>query len=361
MDDWLRENGELIIVDGMSEDGTQHEVEALVKEGIAVRLLNNAQRTQAHGLNIGIKEAEGDIIVRADAHCVYPGGYVRKCVELLERTGAANVGGMMLPRGNDDGQEAVAWAFRHPLGVGDARWHLGNYEGYVDTVYLGTFRRELFDEIGMYDTRCRTNEDAELNLRILKAGKKIYLDSSLEVVYFPRESLRKLAKQYFLYGKGRAYTTRKHKKLTGWRQVVPVLLVVGLAASLIGGAAGLIVGEVFIRVALALMGMLLGGVAGFLIGSILGGARAVGLMGAFVGGFLGWIVGGVSEVIGWLPLLLLLPFVYAGVLFLTALLSWPEKKIKLKQRFLIACAWGIMHLSWGAGFIAGITGKGKTP
>ena len=288
IDDYFLKNCELIIVDGMSNDGTREVVQSFIKQGI--RLLENKKRIQACGLNLGITEAKGKIIVRADAHCVYPRGYIKKCVELLETTGASNVGGIMLPQGASMNQKAISLALKHPVGVGDAKWHLGNFSGYVDTVYLGTFWKKLFDEIGLYDTNCKTNQDGELNLRILKAGKKIYLDSSLKVIYFPRESLKKLAIQYFNYGRGRCYTSLKHRKITSLRQLGPVGLVVGL----------------FLSIILSFF----------------------------------W------------HLFLLFPLSYLLALLLTALLSWPKKKTLLKQRLLTGLTWAIMHTCWGAGFLS---------
>ena len=290
VNDYFLTNCELIIVDGMSSDGTREVVKSLKKKGLRLKLLKNEKKFQAYGLNLGISEAKGEIIVRADAHCVYPNEYIKKCVELLEKTGASNVGGLMLPQGTSMNQKAISWALKHSVGVGNAKWHLGNFSGYVDTVYLGTFWKKLFDEIGLYDTNCKTNEDAELNLRILKAGGKIYLDSSIKVVYFPRESLKKFASQYFRYGRGRSYTVLKHKKITSLRHLAPVLLVVGL----------------FLSIILSLY----------------------------------W------------PLFLLLPTFYLFSLLLTALLSWTKEKMPLRQRLLTGLAWAIMHTSWGVGFLS---------
>lgn len=295
VDDYFVKNCELIVVDGMSKDGTKGIIQSFKKKGLRVRILENKKNIQAYGLNLGISESKGEIIVRADAHCIYPEGYIKKCVVLLEKNKASNVGGVMLPRGSDIGHKAIALALRHPMGVGDAKWHLGNFNGYVDTVYLGTFWKKLFDEIGLYDTNCKTNEDAELNLRILKVGKKIYLDSSIKIIYFPREFLRKLAKQYFKYGRGRSYVTLKHRKITSLRQLGPVGLVVGLCLSII--------------------------------------------LSFF------W------------PLFLLFPLCYLLTLFLIALLSWPKKKIPLRQRFLTGTAWSIMHICWGIGFLSGLIFK----
>lgn len=298
VDDYFLKNCEIIIVDGMSTDGTRKEVQYFIKQGLRLKILENKKKVQAYGLNQGISEAKGEIIVRADAHSLYPPGYIKKCVELLKTTGASNVGGTMLPQGTKTGQEAISLALKHPVGVGDAKWHLDNFSGYVDTVYLGTFWKKLFDKIGLYDANANPNEDAELNLRILKAGKKIYLDSSIKVVYFPRESLKKLAAQYFKYGRGRCYTTLKHRKITSLRQLGPFGLVVGLILSLI--------------------------------------------LSFF------W------------PLLLVFPLFYLISLLLIALFSWPKKKIPLKQRFLMGLAWAIMHTCWGIGFLSYLIFHKKT-
>lgn len=239
VDDWVRQNCEFLIIDGSSRDGTRRAAEEFIRKyAVSARILDNPRRLQTFGLNLGIKEARGQFIVRIDAHCLYPPGYIQNCTHLLtdkEKDGAANVGGAMMPVGIRPVQKAVALALRHPFGVGDAKFHLGTGGGYVDTVYLGTFRKSLFDEIGGFDPNAPTNEDAELNLRILKAGKKIYFDSSLKISYFPRDSFRALARQYFRYGRGRAYTTLKHHALTSWRQVGPVVLVVFLVACAILG------------------------------------------------------------------------------------------------------------------------------
>jgi len=289
LDEHCQQNCELIIAEGMSDDGTREIIQSYINRGFPIRLLENKRKIQTHGLNLGISEARGNIIIRADAHCIYPPHYIQRCVDLLETTGAANVGGVMAAQGLKPVQKAIALAMQHPLGVGDARFHLGNFSGYVDTVYLGTFRKTLFDEIGLYDTNCRTNEDAELNLRILKAGKKIYLDGSIEVIYFPRETLRGLFCQYFNYGKGRCYTTLKHKKMTSWRQFAPIALVLTLISSVTTSF--------------------------------------------------------------FMPIFILAPILYIGATLFISLISWPKKKINFKIRLLMALAFVIMHISWGLGFL----------
>jgi len=338
LDDDFREKGELIVVDGMSVDKTRQIVQDFIKQGYQITLLENPQKTQAYGLNLGIKQARGEYILRADAHCVYPPGYVRDCLRLLKETGAEAAGGMMWPEGREGErvQQAIALALRHPVGVGNARWHLGNYRGYAEATYVGAFPRRVFEEVGLYDTNCRANQDGELYLRIMKAGGKIYLDSSIKVIYFPRKSLGALARQYWRYGQGRAYTTWKHKRFSSWRQLAAPVLVVGLVVSLVGGLVGLVgrLGRWF----------------------NLGAGRSMEI-GANVKGNMGQS-GGLEAVIktvlgqgNWWLLFLIFPFLYVGGLLGAALLSWPREKIGFRTRLLVAAAWAVMHLCWGVGFI----------
>jgi len=114
----------------------------------------------------------------------------------------------------------------HPFGVGNARFHLGNHSGFVDTVYLGCFKKDIFEKVGLFDPTMTPNEDAELNMRIRKYGGTVYLNSSIRVGYFPRETVTKLTKQYFRYGQGRCRTTKKHRAFTSVRQVIPPVWVI---------------------------------------------------------------------------------------------------------------------------------------
>lgn len=232
IDDYVADNAEILILDGMSTDDTRKIVEDYIKKcpDVIIKLINNEKKHQSYGMNMGIDRAQGDIIVWIGTHARYPKDYVRACVELLERTGADNVGGVVYAQGKTRFQELVARAMRHPVGVGDAKFRLGNYKGFVDTVFPGTFRKNLFKKLGYFDPY--TNQDAEFNLRILKSGGKIYLDNSIKVKYFPRDTLKGLVKQYFNYGKGRCQTTLKHRQFTSWRQLAPIVLVLGLIGSL---------------------------------------------------------------------------------------------------------------------------------
>ncbi len=223
--DYPSELVEILVADGGSTDGTREVIARVGAEDPRVALVHNPARVQSAGMNAGIRRARGDVIVRMDVHCEYAKDYLRRCVEALERTGADNVGGAQRARAETPFQRALCAALDSPLGVGGASYRSALKEGLVDTVFLGAFRRRVFESAGLYDPGAITNEDAELNQRILSAGGKIWLSRDIVVHYYPRDSFRALARQYFRYGRGRARTLLKHGKLPSVRPVLPAALV----------------------------------------------------------------------------------------------------------------------------------------
>jgi glycosyltransferase involved in cell wall biosynthesis len=223
---------EILIGDGGSTDGTRDVLRRLLTQDERIRLVDNPERLQAPGMNAMLRIARGDVIVRMDVHCEYQRDYVRRCVEVLDATGADNVGGAQRARADTPFQRALCAALASPLGVGGARYRSADEEGFVDTVFLGAFRRSVFERIGMYDPGAVTNEDADLNQRILAEGGKVYLSRDIVVHYWPRDSFRSLARQYFRYGRGRARTLLKHGRFPSLRPLAPVALVTGGAALL---------------------------------------------------------------------------------------------------------------------------------
>jgi glycosyltransferase involved in cell wall biosynthesis len=225
--DYPADRLEVLVADGGSRDGTQAILSRLAAGDPRLRVVDNPRRLQSAAMNEVIRRSKAELVVRMDAHCEYAPDYVRRCVEALERTGAVNVGGAQRARATRPFQRALCAALRSPLGVGGARYRDPGEEGFVDTVFLGAFRRRIFEEVGLYDPGAVTNEDAELNQRILAAGGRIYLSRDIVVHYVPRDDPRKLARQYFRYGMGRARTLLKHRRLPSLRPVLPFALVVG--------------------------------------------------------------------------------------------------------------------------------------
>lgn len=230
---------EILVIDGMSQDGTREIVERFIGQqqeeelsGAAIpsiRLIENPRCQRASSLNIGITQARGDVVLRVDARTMIPSDYVMKCVETLTATGADNVGGVQRPIARTPTQEAIGIGLSHPFGAGDAQFRLGKKSGFVDTVYLGCFRREVFDKVGLFDEEAPViSEDSDMNQRIREAGGKVYLNKDIIAYYYPRETFRDFWKLYFRYGGARAGNLLKHRCLTSWRQAGWPLFILGL-------------------------------------------------------------------------------------------------------------------------------------
>ena len=184
------------------------------------------------GLNRGIKEATGEIILRIDARTIIPNNYIEQCVNTLIKTGADNVGGVQKPIVDNTTnlvQAAIGYAMSHPFGVGNAQFRLGKKSGCVDSVYLGCFRREVFTKVGLFDEESPIiTEDSDINYRIRLAGGKVYLNKDIIAYYLPREKISALAKLYYRYGGARAGFLLKWKTYTGYRQLIPPLFLLFL-------------------------------------------------------------------------------------------------------------------------------------
>jgi succinoglycan biosynthesis protein ExoA len=227
--DYPAELIELIIADGESDDGTPDIAAAFRRDGRSPVVLRLTERGRSQGLNRGILTAKNQIILRLDARTSIPRDYVSSCVATLLRTGADNVGGLQRPIGTTWRQHAFAVALSNPFGVGYAQFRLGKKSDYVESVYLGCFRREVFDRIGYFDEVSPIiSEDADINLRIRQAGGKVYLNTQIVAHYKLRERFIDLFRLFYRYGGAKAGILLKHKRLTSWRQIVPPLLLLVL-------------------------------------------------------------------------------------------------------------------------------------
>ena len=228
---------EVILALGPSTDGTNQIAQEIVAGDPRVLLVDNPSGRTASALNLAIARSQYSIICRIDGHAEIDSGYISRAVNVMQETGAVNVGGIMAAVGQNPFERAVATAMRSPLGVGAARFHVGGSAGPADTVYLGVFQKEKLEEVGGYDERFTRAQDWELNFRLRKAGGIIWFDPELVVTYRPRPNLRALAKQYFEYGRWRRVVIRSHKGTINLRYLAPPVTVVISVLSVIFGLA----------------------------------------------------------------------------------------------------------------------------
>jgi succinoglycan biosynthesis protein ExoA len=224
---------EILVLDGMSEDGTRLIVEDFAQRFSFVRLLENPGRIVPTALNIAIRVARGQWLLRLDAHSVYPPDYLRFCVETAQRTGADNVGGVFITLPRDDSPRArlVQAITTSRFGVGNANYRLDVAEGPADTVPFGCFRRDVFAEVGLFDERLIRNQDFEFNCRLARAGKRIWLNPAIQVKYYNQGTIAGLLGQAVFTGKWNPWMWHVAPYSFSFRHSIPVAAIIaGIAA-----------------------------------------------------------------------------------------------------------------------------------
>jgi glycosyltransferase involved in cell wall biosynthesis len=230
-----REKIEILVVDGGSEDNTREVVMQLAKEDTRIILLDNPKKFASPGWNLGVRTAHGEVIVRFDGHAEAVPDFIERSVEILDKHPEAwCVGGSVQTIAQNKLGRIIAAAMSCPVGVGNAAFRLGNYEGYVDTLAFGIYRKEGLLKAGPQDENLVRNADDELNYRVLKAGGKIYMSREIKSYYYSRADLGKLWRQYFQYGFWRIPTILKHGKPATIRQIVPVAFIIGWIIFVLG-------------------------------------------------------------------------------------------------------------------------------
>ena len=216
---------EVILADGGSTDGTLGVVRAFADQHPSLRIavIENPQQIIPAALNRAIEAARGAVIVRLDAHSIPQPDYVAQCLRVLGETEAANAGGVwqIHPSAGTWIARGIAAAASHRLGAGDARYRTSGAAGEVDTVPFGAYPRAWLKRVGPYDESLLTNEDYEYNVRLRKAGGKIWFDPSIRSIYFARATLGSLARQYARYGFWKARMLRRYPGTLRWRQALP--------------------------------------------------------------------------------------------------------------------------------------------
>ncbi len=298
---------EVILALGPSVDGTNEIVARMQRSEPRLKTVDSPSGATPAGLNLAIDASQYPVIIRVDALSELLAEYTSLGVATLLRTGAANVGGLMDAKGETPFQSAVARAYISPVGLGGGVYHSGTISGPAESAYLGIFRREALIAAGRFDETLRPAQDWELNLRIRASGGTVWFDPDLKVTYWPRASWSKLVRQFYATGVWRGELVRRHSARNSLRYFAPPLLVVAIATGL-----------------LAQVMKLLG------LSTVLPawGARAV-------------------TMAAWGPLAYPLWLIWAMATFSGGMTH--------KERLHLLFVLPSMHLSWGLGFLSGVT------
>ena len=232
-----REQMEVIVADGMSQDATRQRIAEYQAQhpSLQIKVVDNLKRTIPTALNRAIEASTGEYVIRLDAHSIPSQNYVARSVQGLRDDLGDNIGGVwdVAPQNDTPIAKAIAASAAHPLAVGGAKYRFTDQAAYVETVPFGAWKRSTLQALGGYDESLLTNEDYELNTRLTQQGGRIYLDPQIRSVYFARADLRGLARQYWRYGYWKAQMLKRYPGSLKLRQALPPLLVSGLAVLLI--------------------------------------------------------------------------------------------------------------------------------
>lgn len=216
------EEKEIFLIDGNSSDETVKIIESYQREHTNIQLLHNPDKYVPFALNKAIPLCKSDIIVRLDAHTIYHKDYFEKILETFATVDADIVGGPMRAMGKTDTQKAVAYATSTKFGVGNSSFHDETYRGFTDSVYLGSWKSEIFTDVGYFDTRMLRNQDDEFHYRAKSHGYKVYLNPDIRSEYYPRDSIKRLFSQYYQYGLFKPLVLRKIRSETKLRHLIPL-------------------------------------------------------------------------------------------------------------------------------------------
>jgi len=231
LQDYPKEDLEIIFVDGMSPDRTREIIAGYMEKYPFIHLIDNPEKVVPFALNKGIKYSKGDVIVRLDGHCSYPHNYISTLVYYLYKLDADNVGGVWntLPARDTTECHAIAIGSSHPFGVGGSEHKIGLKEiKQTDTVPFGCYKREVFDRIGLFDEDLTRNQDDEFNARLINHGGKIYIIPDLVINYTSRDSMHKMRKMYYQYGLFKPLANKKLGAPATIRQFFPGLFLTGI-------------------------------------------------------------------------------------------------------------------------------------
>jgi len=229
--DWSGSKIEIIVVDGNSDDNSYEIVKEILSDYKNFKILENDKKITPISLNMGVKSANGDVIIILGAHSYVAKDFVSKNIHFLNTMEVDCVGGSISPIGDSYQGSAIALAMSSPIGVGNAFYRYSKVQRLVDTVQFGAYRKEVFNRIGYFDEELIRNQDFELNHRIVSTGGKILLAPQVNGYYVVRSTILKLFKQYFDYGYWKTKVISKEIGAFRLRYQIPPIFILTLLIS----------------------------------------------------------------------------------------------------------------------------------
>ncbi|MDH5507683.1 MAG: glycosyltransferase family 2 protein [Anaerolineae bacterium] len=247
--DYPADQLEILVVDGMSDDGTRDIVQSFQQKHPNLKLIDNPQKIVPTGWNIAVQLAKGDFVVRVDGHCIIATDYVRQCLKYLQLDDVHCVGGPIETIGETFTSQAIAVAMSSKFGVGNSAFRVlkpglkdegpedslpkgdsmnKTHSMYIDTVGIPAFTRQALDLAGLMDEELVRNQDDEYIFRLRKLGARLVLASDIQIKYFCRTSYNALARQYFQYGYWKVRVFQKFPRQMRPRQFIPLVFVLSL-------------------------------------------------------------------------------------------------------------------------------------
>ena len=232
--DYPKDKLEIIVVDGMSADETRNVIERYSNKHQFIRILDNTKKIIPAAMNIGIKNAHGEVVMKMDGHATYELEYISKCVRYLNEYNADNVGGIwnVIPRVNTPTSNAIAEVLKQPLGSGNAYIKIGaDVPRWTDCVSFGCFRKEIFEQIGLFNENLVRASDMDFNKRIKKNGGKILLVPDIVTNYYCDADFKSSWKHNFSDGVWTTHVLKFGSWAFSLRHLVPLLFVLSLIVS----------------------------------------------------------------------------------------------------------------------------------
>jgi succinoglycan biosynthesis protein ExoA len=229
--DYPKEKTEIIIADGESSDNTIEILSNFLSKA-NITILNNKGKIVSSGLNTVIKVSKGEYLIRIDGHTIISKNYVSECVSKLIKTGVDCTGGLMKAEGLTKIGMIISSATSSVFGIGNSKFHYSEKEQLAETVYMGAWTRNIFKKIGLFDEDLVRNQDDEFNYRISENGGRILLSPEIKSLYFNRDSIKSLWKQYYQYGFWKVRVLQKHPRQISMRQLIPPTFILSLIITL---------------------------------------------------------------------------------------------------------------------------------